>query len=331
MLDSISNEQIQKLNKNLCKFFSTTSNSSKNYPFSTLSISTSPVFCNLTSSNKDTSSCYSSSNSSLSPTSCHLLSSMVPSSPSTATCSSPTSSSTINNKKNGDGLGLSFVFVDCSSHSLSYDEHKKKGGLDFLPEDKQDKKERGRIDCHDEEMKNYEDSSQNQEEQDNIIYIDDTVSNSNINSNSNTDNSHLNSNSSPNSNSHKVTRAKKRSRRPEQEVIEKLSFSLFKKTCPSKSSSSSSPSQFNKVYNTNYISTTSKSTTESSSEDKFKSKYNYQCSFMGCGRRFKRREHLTRHSMIHTGERPFLCNQCQRRFSRVDNLAQHVRTSHSSS
>lgn len=46
----------------------------------------------------------------------------------------------------------------------------------------------------------------------------------------------------------------------------------------------------------------------------------------GCNRRFKRREHLRRHSRTHTDEKPFVCPTCLKSFSRSDNLNQHART-----
>ncbi|TGZ79216.1 hypothetical protein EX30DRAFT_298483, partial [Ascodesmis nigricans] len=44
-----------------------------------------------------------------------------------------------------------------------------------------------------------------------------------------------------------------------------------------------------------------------------------------CSRRFRRPEHLRRHGLAHTGERPYQCNvrNCRRRFSRTDNLRAH--------
>ncbi|WFD29505.1 hypothetical protein MSPP1_000514 [Malassezia sp. CBS 17886] len=47
-----------------------------------------------------------------------------------------------------------------------------------------------------------------------------------------------------------------------------------------------------------------------------------------CGRRFKRMEHLKRHSRTHTQERPHKCpvESCGKSFGRSDNLAQHVKT-----
>ncbi|POG65245.1 hypothetical protein GLOIN_2v1462399 [Rhizophagus irregularis DAOM 181602=DAOM 197198] len=54
----------------------------------------------------------------------------------------------------------------------------------------------------------------------------------------------------------------------------------------------------------------------------------FECTYAGCGRVFKRSEHLKRHiRSIHTLERPFHCPHphCTKRFSRSDNLSQHVR------
>ncbi|EPQ27365.1 uncharacterized protein PFL1_04904 [Pseudozyma flocculosa PF-1] len=58
----------------------------------------------------------------------------------------------------------------------------------------------------------------------------------------------------------------------------------------------------------------------------------YTCKVPGCGKCFKRSEHLKRHvRSIHTDDKPFVCSypNCQKRFSRHDNLNQHARV-HSS-
>ena len=57
-----------------------------------------------------------------------------------------------------------------------------------------------------------------------------------------------------------------------------------------------------------------------------KSKLPFLCSIEGCGRLFKRYEHLKRHNLMHTGERPFECDICLKRFSRSDNFNQHKKT-----
>ena len=54
----------------------------------------------------------------------------------------------------------------------------------------------------------------------------------------------------------------------------------------------------------------------------------YTCKVPGCGKCFKRSEHLKRHvRSIHTDEKPFMCPfpNCHKRFSRHDNLNQHAR------
>ncbi|KAI0230418.1 hypothetical protein L0F63_000703 [Massospora cicadina] len=60
----------------------------------------------------------------------------------------------------------------------------------------------------------------------------------------------------------------------------------------------------------------------------------HPCHYPGCGRMFKRLEHLKRHfRSIHTLERPYPCRHpsCNKSFSRSDNLAQHMRIHRKSS
>ncbi|KAF5281612.1 hypothetical protein FQR65_LT02932 [Abscondita terminalis] len=52
----------------------------------------------------------------------------------------------------------------------------------------------------------------------------------------------------------------------------------------------------------------------------------FRCDESNCGKTFTRNEELTRHKRIHSGLRPFPCTHCGKRFGRKDHLKKHSRT-----
>ncbi|WFD19367.1 zinc-finger protein [Malassezia caprae] len=59
-------------------------------------------------------------------------------------------------------------------------------------------------------------------------------------------------------------------------------------------------------------------------------KTEYECGWVGCeraqqGRKFAQKQKVLRHIQTHTGDRPFVCSECNKRFSEANTLAQHMR------
>jgi hypothetical protein len=54
----------------------------------------------------------------------------------------------------------------------------------------------------------------------------------------------------------------------------------------------------------------------------------FQCTYPGCDRQFRRRTALERHLICHSDERPYVCwvPECRRSFKRSDNLKAHYQT-----
>lgn len=60
-------------------------------------------------------------------------------------------------------------------------------------------------------------------------------------------------------------------------------------------------------------------------------KTEYECRWEGCerakeGRTFAQRQKALRHMQTHTGDRPYVCPTCSRRFHEASTLTQHIRT-----
>lgn len=52
----------------------------------------------------------------------------------------------------------------------------------------------------------------------------------------------------------------------------------------------------------------------------------YAC--RACGRSFKKKDHVKEHFRMHTGEKPFMCPLCLKRFTRGRTLKTHVAIAH---
>ncbi|XP_023951260.2 zinc finger protein 358 [Bicyclus anynana] len=52
----------------------------------------------------------------------------------------------------------------------------------------------------------------------------------------------------------------------------------------------------------------------------------FKCDEKNCGKTFTRNEELTRHKRIHSGVRPYPCPTCGKKFGRRDHLKKHTRT-----
>ncbi|XP_011358541.1 transcription factor IIIA, partial [Pteropus vampyrus] len=56
----------------------------------------------------------------------------------------------------------------------------------------------------------------------------------------------------------------------------------------------------------------------------------FVCDYEGCGKAFVRDYHLSRHALIHTGEKPFVCaaSGCDQKFNTKSNLKKHFERKH---
>lgn len=51
----------------------------------------------------------------------------------------------------------------------------------------------------------------------------------------------------------------------------------------------------------------------------------YKCTWPGCNKEFKHPQSFTRHQILHTGQKPYVCEICNRGFADNSNLGRHVK------
>ena len=106
-------------------------------------------------------------------------------------------------------------------------------------------------------------------------------------------------------------------------LTESMKASIFAMVSATSSSLNGTPSNVRMGMPSSLISSNPLLSSNTSSNS---SKLRHECSY--CGKRFPTPSKLQRHSLSHTGEKPFSCNVCMKKFSQMAHLRNHLRHAH---